>query len=456
MVGHTQEFGDYYGSDLDRELSARLNSVTLSTLSGLVSKVSGTQISATFPGARIGDLCEIASAVSKESILAEVVGFDSSGSVLAALNSPEGVAYGDLIVPLYIKHKINVEDDVYGRVYDGMGRLLESGKGGIFARSRVTGSSQKNVISDAVPANSKPRIDTPLLTGIKVIDSLLTIGEGQRIGLFAGAGCGKTTMLASLARGCNADATIFCLVGERGRELKEFLDHELDDELKARSILVCATSDRSSMERSRAAFTATAIAEALRDQGKKVLLLIDSLTRFARAQREIGLAAGEPSAKGGFPPSVYAMLPRLIERAGKTNKGSITAIYTLLLEGDSMKDPIGDEAKSLLDGHIVLSRKLAEKGQYPAVDVLQSLSRTMVNVVSEEQMTHASTIRELLSRFNEMELLIRLGEYTRGQNDIIDWAIDNNPRINEFLKQGTRQNFSFDEVLESLKRLATR
>lgn len=432
--------------------SKMFDDISFVTISGQVKQVTGTQIYAAIPNSRIGDLCEIVTGEGN-SILAEVVAFDDESSILASLSPPEGVAYGDPIKPLYCKHKIKLTDEIFGQVYDGMGRLLSDPTKGIFCTHTESGIGT-NVIADAVPATSKPRISDPIATGIKVIDAFLTIGEGQRLGLFAGAGCGKTTLLASLARGCKVDATVFCLVGERGRELKEFLDHELDDEIKARSVLVCATSDRSAMERSRAAFTATAIAEAMRDEGKKVLLLVDSLTRFARAQREIGLASGEPPAKGGFPPSVYAMLPRLIERSGKTYTGSITSIYTLLLEGDSMKDPIGDEAKSLLDGHIVLNRKFAERGQYPAVDVLQSLSRTMTNVVGKDQMSSASTLRSLLSRYDEMELLIRLGEYTKGQDEFTDWSLEKNPEIVEFLKQGTHTVEPFEKSVDLMKALA--
>lgn len=421
---------------------------------GKVQKVSGTQITATLPKSRIGDLCEIFNVQLKKNIMAEVVGFSKDTSILATLNSTEGIAYGDRITPLFCKHKIFSNEDMFGRVYDGMGRdLITQSHGMLSKRAGSICHGERAVISEAVAATEKIRIINAMPTGVKVIDSLLTIGEGQRIGLFAGAGCGKTTLLASLARGSKADAIVFALVGERGRELKEFLDYELDDKLKACSIIVCATSDKSSMERSRAAFTATAIAESLRDQGKKVLLLVDSLTRFARAQREIGLASGEPPAKSGFPPSVYSMLPKLIERAGKTSKGSITAIYTLLLEGDSMADPIGDEAKSLLDGHIVLSRKLAEKGHYPAVDVLKSLSRTMVNVVSKNQMELSSQIRALMSRYADMELLIRLGEYSPGSDNFTDKAINAIERINTFLKQSPRESYSFEKTIEDASRL---
>lgn len=449
------------------DVEARVNIWSLKTLkkihqasfnrtTGKVKQVLGTLIEAEIPNAKIGDLCEIFVVNNgiDETILGEVIGFTDSAALLSALNPPDGLAYGSIVEPLGCKHQIRTDKDMFGKVYDGMGRELNDPSQGIFSRSPGASVNSTPVICDAVPATQKPRIEEPLLTGIKAIDTLLTVGNGQRLGLFAGAGCGKTTLLASLARGSSADVIVFALIGERGRELKEFLDHEMDEQLRSKSILVCATSDRSSMERSRAAFTATAIAEGLRDQGKNVLLLVDSLTRFARAQREIGLAAGEPPAKGGFPPSVYTMLPRLIERAGKTYKGSITAMYTILMEGDSMSDPIADEAKSLLDGHIVLSRKLAEKAHYPAIDVLMSISRTMGNVVNEEHNKLASRVRGLLANYKELELLIKLGEYQPGNNLESDEAVTLSPALTKFLQQGTRETFSLDDMLRQMGSLA--
>lgn len=435
----------------------KVDALTLVAPFGRVHQVLGTLIEAKIPEARIGDLCEIRVLNDgvEDVILSEVIGFTDTVALLSALDPPEGITFGTDVVPLGCKHKIEVTDAIYGGVYDGMGRALGDTATSIFCKHKVSASDTiKPVVAEAVSATEKPRISDPLETGIKSIDTLLTIGEGQRLGLFAGAGCGKTTLLASLARGAKADVVIFALIGERGRELKEFIDHEMDEDLRSRSIIICATSDRSSMERSRAGFTATAIAEAFRDQGKKVLLLVDSLTRFARAQREIGLAAGEPPAKGGFPPSVYTMLPRLIERAGKTYKGSITAIYTILMEGDSItSDPIADEAKSLLDGHIVLSRKLAEKGHYPAIDILMSLSRTMVNVVSEEQTMVARRTRGLLANYKELELLIRLGEYQSGNDDESDEAVERSPKIMQYLQQSTREIVPLKDAVEQLKEL---
>lgn len=434
----------------------KINGLQLVKPLGWVSQVLGTLIEAKIPEAKIGDLCEIRIIKNDviSNILAEVVGFTESVALLSALDPPEGISLGTEVIPIGCKHQIAISNNIYGQVYDGMGRLLGNTEEGIFCKQIKTDNQYiKPVVAEAVAAIEKPRIDEPLITGIKVIDTMLTIGEGQRVGLFAGAGCGKTTLLASLARGAMADVAIFGLIGERGRELKEFLDHELDEELRQRTIIVCATSDRSSMERSRAAFTATAIAEAFRDQGKKVLLFIDSLTRFARAQREIGLAAGEPPAKGGFPPSVYAMLPRLIERAGKTHRGSITAIYTVLMEADSLSDPIADEAVSLLDGHIILSRKLVEKSHFPAIDVLKSLSRTMVNVVTKEHIATAKRVRGLLANYSELELLIKLGEYQPGNDEESDEAVQLSPEIMKFLQQDTRESVPLEDAVEQLQQL---
>ncbi|CCP01826.1 ATP synthase in type III secretion system [Erwinia amylovora Ea644] len=302
------------------------------------------------------------------------------------------------------------------------------------------------MLNDAPPPTERPRITTPLPTGLRAIDGLLTIGNGQRVGIFAGAGCGKTTLLAELARNTPCDAIVFGLIGERGRELREFLDHELDDELRSRTVLLCATSDRSSMERARAAFTATAIAEAFRAEGKSVLLIVDSLTRFARAQREIGLALGEPPGRGGLPPSVYTLLPRLVERAGQTQQGAITALYSVLIEQDSMNDPVADEVRSLIDGHIVLSRRLAERNHYPAIDVLASLSRTMSNVVEPGHMMQAGRLRSLMAAYQQVEMLIRLGEYQPGNDSLTDAAVNANDIINQFLRQSMRAPDPFEQT----------
>lgn len=421
---------------------------------GKVKEVVGTLAEGHLAGGKIGDLCELYNDGQEkgEGILAEVVGFTKDNVLLSALGALEGVSDRTKIRTLKTNHRIRVSRNLFGQVLDGFGRSIS--KEGQHAFSvddiEVHGKDSTPVLSEALDPTEKPRIEKPLSTGVRVIDSMLTIGEGQRIGLFAGAGCGKTTLLMSVARGADVDVVVIGLIGERGRELREFLDHELDETILKKTVLVCATSDKSSMERSRAAFTATAIAEGFRAQGLKVLLLIDSLTRFARAQREIGLAAGEPPAKGGFPPSTYTMLPKIIERAGNSNQGSITAIYTVLIEGDSMNDPIADESRSLLDGHIILSRKLGERGQYPAVDVTASLSRTMTNVTDDAHVKNAMKARKYLSTFKDLELLIRLGEYKHGEDADSDTAVNLTPKINDFFKQGTRESTPMQEAVATL------
>jgi type III secretion protein N (ATPase) len=419
---------------------------------GKVSQVMGTLIEARMPPVQIGELCHLHNPNDARAVmLAEVVGFNGPAAVLSALSPLEGVSNQTMIEPLRQMHSVEAGDHLFGGVLDGFGRLL--------FRAPAAASLQSSwretvpVIRPAPNATDRPRIETPLATGVRAIDGLLTMGVGQRIGVFAGPGCGKTTLMAAIARGCQADAIIFGLIGERGRELNEFLQHELDEELVKKTIIVCATSDRTSMERARAAFTATAIAEAFRARGKKVLLLIDSLTRFARAQREIGLAAGEPPARGGFTPSVYTMLPRLIERAGNLSDGSITAMYTVLVDGESTSDPIGDEAKSLLDGHILLTRKLAEQGHYPAIDVLASISRVMSNVTTREQRKSAAHFRELLASYQEMELLIRLGEYQSGHDVLADKAVRLRALQQDFLRQDTSGSDDFNATLQRMDAL---
>ncbi|WP_434571090.1 FliI/YscN family ATPase [Pseudomonas sp. Z3-8] len=417
---------------------------------GQVQRVSGILLQCRLPGAQIGDLCQV-ERDAREPLLAEIVGFDRHDALLSALGGLEGVRVGAVVEPLGMPHRVTVGPQLLGQVLDGFGRPLLDGGVGAFAGAQVLQASQ--VIGEAPAPTARPRIQQPLMTGVRAIDGPLTLGEGQRVGLFAGAGCGKTTLLAEIARNVDCDVIVFGLIGERGRELREFLDHELDDELRARAVLVCATSDRSSMERARAAFTATALAEGFRARGQRVLLLIDSLTRFARAQREIGLAAGEPLGRGGLPPSVYSLLPRLVERAGLSNEGAITALYTVLIEQDSMNDPVADEVRSLLDGHIVLSRKLAERGHYPAIDVLASLSRTLANVAEAEHLRAGINLRRLLSAYEQIELMLRLGEYQAGADPLTDLAVESRGALDAFLRQDLREPEMFTSTLAHLQQL---
>lgn len=439
-----------YDTQMDRVLSV-MKQASLICVEGQVTSIQGTLIVSRFPSPRIGDLCEVRPD-GATTILSEVVAFDGDKVWLSSLSPLDGIEAGAKLFPLYVPHRVHVGDFALGSVLDGFGRNMK-GKGGVFFLSKFEQPDSANVLNDNIDPTEKPRISRPMPTGVKVIDALLTIGEGQRIGVFAGAGCGKTTLIAEIARGMPCDVVVFGLVGERGRELNEFIEYELDEALQARTILICATSDRSSIERTRAAFTATAVAEAYRDQGKKVLLLIDSLTRFARAQREIGLAAGEPPGRGGFPPSVATLMPRLLERAGPASKGSITAIYTVLIEQDSMSDPVADEARSLLDGHIILSRKLADKGHYPAIDVLPSLSRTMPNVTSKDHQMTARRFRELLAAYQDVELLLKLGEYQTGGDPLTDVAVEQHAAMMDFLQQSLHESQSFEHCLEQFRQV---
>ncbi|NVJ92101.1 MAG: FliI/YscN family ATPase, partial [Methylocystaceae bacterium] len=300
---------------------------------------------------------------------------------------------------------------------------------------------------------SRQIISKPLALGVRVLDSMLTCGEGQRMGIFAAAGGGKSTLMAMLVKSANVDVTVMALIGERGREVREFIENDLGPEGMKKSVLICATSDKSSMERAKAAYVATSIAEYFRDQGKKVLFLMDSVTRFGRAQREIGLSAGEPPTRRGYPPSVFANLPRLMERVGMNDKGSITALYTVLVEGDDMNEPIADETRSILDGHIILSRKMAQAYRYPAVDVLASASRVMNSITTKEHQAKAGRVRELLAKYEEVELLVRIGEYQNGADLVADEALEKYEPIVTFLKQRTDEHADFDETIAQLQNL---
>ncbi|QHF42930.1 flagellum-specific ATP synthase FliI [Pseudomonas sp. S35] len=417
---------------------------------GRIQRVNGMLLQCRLPHARIGDLCNVEKG-GGGSMLAEIIGFDHQDAILSALGNLEGVQVGASVQRLGVPHRVRVGEDLLGAVLDGFGRPIAGNGPSAFVENDCDEASA--VLCEAPLPTDRPRITHALATGVRSIDGLLTLGEGQRVGLFAGAGCGKTTLLAEIARNVECDVIVFGLIGERGRELREFLDHELDDQLRAKAVLVCSTSDRSSMERARAAFTATALAEGFRRKGRRVLLLIDSLTRFARAQREIGLAAGEPLGRGGLPASVYSLLPRLVERAGLTREGAITAIYTVLIEQDSMSDPVADEVRSLLDGHIVLSRKLAERGHYPAVDVLASLSRILSNVAEPSHIQAGTALRRLLSAYQQIELMLKLGEYQRGNDALTDLAVESRQAVDRFLRQDLREPSPMLSTLDQLTEL---
>lgn len=415
-------------------LRSRISSLNAAQRIGFVNEIIVNTVKANLPDVMQGELCEIETSTGN-TILGEVIAFDQNTATISCLQAVLGVALGSRVTPLGRPHCIKATESRFATILDGMGRDLnqpESKRLGVLSIE----ADAHPVMCAAPPATQRPPIDKKLVTQVRVIDGLLTLGHGQRVGIFAPPGCGKSTLMAQIVRGAQVDAVVFGLVGERGRELREFMEREIDDKMRAKSFFVCATSDKSPIERVRAAFTATSIAEYLRDQGKSVLLLVDSLTRLARAQREVGLMAGEPTTQSGFTPSVYAIMPELIERAGRTEKGDITAIYTVLLETDRIEDdPIGSEAKSLLDGHIMLSNKLVEKNHFPAIDPLRSLSRVMTHVAAADTQRWASAARQAYALYQEVELLIRLNEYKQGTDPLVDEAVQLRKRLDDWCKQ---------------------
>lgn len=416
---------------------------------GRVLQVVGTIIRAMVPRARIGELCVLREPDGTGELLAEVVGFSQDVALLTPLGDMFGVSPLTEVLPTGRMQQVPVGRGLLGRVLDGMGRPLDQAEHGPLDPERYY-----PVYADAPEPLRRRVIATPLPLGLRAIDGLLTCGEGQRMGIFAAAGGGKSTLLGMLVKGADVDVTVVALIGERGREVREFVERELGAAGLARSVVVVATSDRPAMERVKAAYVATAIAEYFRDQGQRVLLLMDSVTRFGRALREIGLAAGEPPTRRGFPPSVFATLPKLMERAGMGASGSITALYTVLVEGDDMTEPIADETRSILDGHIILSRKLAAAGHYPAIDVLASASRVMGAITHADHRRAAQRVRSLLAKYDEVELLVRLGEYERGSDAEADVALQRIDAIRGFLRQGIDEQAAFADTAAALAALA--
>jgi len=412
---------------------------------GRVVQVVGTIIKAVVPSVKIGEVCILRHPGESFEMKAEVVGFARDAALLTPIGDMYGISSSTEVIPTGRAHMVPVGDGLLGRVLDGLGHPLDVAEHGPLQSDWFY-----PVFADAPDPMKRRVIRDPLPLGVRAIDALLTCGEGQRMGIFAAAGGGKSTLLGMLVKGAQVDVTVVALIGERGREVREFLEHELGPEGRRRSVIVCATSDKSSMERAKAAYVATAIAEHFRDQGRKVLFLMDSVTRFARAQREIGLAAGEPPTRRGYPPSVFANLPKLMERVGMNDKGSITALYTVLVEGDDMTEPIADETRSILDGHIVLSRALAASNHYPAIDVLASASRVQNNVVPAEHRAAAGRLRELMAKYADVELLVKIGEYQRGGDKSTDEAIDKIESIRAFLRQRTDERADFNETIEKL------
>lgn len=433
---------------LDRLPGALLSSVegfAPFRLTGRVRKVVGTIIHAAVPDVQIGEIVELYNRSSGSRIFAECVGFLDAEALLSPIGDTQGVSPQTEVRRTGRVQQVAVGPGLMGRVIDGMGAFVD-GKDEVFVPETFY-----PVYQDPPAPMTRRLIETPLPLGLRALDGILTCGEGQRLGVFAAAGGGKSTLLSMLVKGAAVDVTVLGLIGERGREVREFIEHDLGPEGMARAVVVVATSDKSSMERAKAAFVATAIAEYFRDQGKKVLFLMDSVTRFARAQREIGLAAGEPPTRRGFPPSVFATLPKLMERVGMNDRGSITALYTVLVEGDDMNEPVADETRSILDGHIILSRKLANANHYPAIDVLSSKSRVMRAVTTPEHQAMAGKVNSWLAAYADVELLVKVGEYKKGADVDADVAISKYKAINSFLQQRTDEFDTFETVLEKLK-----
>lgn len=413
---------------------------------GKVTKVVGLTIESVGPEARLNDLCRIYLNKDKTtSVMAEVVGFQEMRLILMPLDNVEGVGIGCTVENTGHPLSVMVGDEILGHTLDGIGRPTDT--------SNLETNLYYPVEADPPDPMDRKIISEVLPLGVKAVDGLITVGKGQRIGIFAGSGVGKSTLLGMFARNTKADINVIALIGERGREVREFIERDLGPEGMARSVVVVATSDKPALIRKNAAKTATAIAEYFRDQGKDVLLMMDSLTRFSMAQREIGLASGEPPVTRGYPPSVYSEMPKLLERAGTSENGSITGLYTVLVDGDDFNEPITDTARSILDGHIMLDRKLGHKNHYPAIDVLQSISRVMSAIATKEHKELAGKLKNVLATYQEAEDLINIGAYKNGSNPEIDYAIQKIAAVNQFLCQGTDEKFTFEEEIELLKQV---
>ena len=429
-------------------LCGRLAQARLRPMHGTVLSIRGVLLRASVAGASIGELCQLRDPGSARTLSAEVIGFDGDEAILSPIGSMEGLSTRTQITATGETLGVAVGDAQLGRVISPMGDFLD-GDG-----LPPTVALQHYPLHAEPPAPfSRQLIVRSTALGIRSIDGLLTLAQGQRMGIFGEPGVGKSSLLASIIRNSEADVIVIGLIGERGREVRELLDVQLDAQARARTVAVVATSDRPAAERVRAAFVATTLAEYHRDQGRNVLLLMDSLTRFARAQREIGLAVGEPPTRRGYPPSFFSALPRLLERAGPGPTGSITALYTVLTEGDAASDPVAEEARSILDGHIVLSAELAQRNYFPAVDVLRSRSRLMEQVADEEHKRLAMRIRELMARYGEIEMLIRVGEYSPGSDPLADEAINRHAAIEAFLRQNAGEPSNLEQTLAHMRRV---
>lgn len=436
-VNNTSEFM----IDFD-QLHSALETINLLDCQGTVVKVSGLVVESNGPMVGLGELCGIHIRDGKR-VLAEVVGFQNDHLVLLPLEHIEGISPGDTVTARTTPRHIVLSEGILGRVINGLGEPIDE-------KGSLSGTEKRALDAGSPPLLTRTKINEPLALGIRSIDGVLTCGKGQRIGIFSGSGIGKSVLLGDIANSSEADVNIVALIGERGREVREFLDNDLGPEGLSRSVVVVAASDSPPIQRVKAAFVAVTVAEYFRDKGKNVLFMMDSLTRFAQAQREIGLAAGEPPATKGYCPSVFSLMPRLVERLGRGEKGSITGILTVLVENDDLTDPVADSARSLLDGHIVLSRKLAERGHFPAVDILGSVSRLMPAVTSTEHKAAARNLREIYATYADAEDLINIGAFSPGSNRRIDGAIALIDQIRDFLIQPVRQRTALAETVKQM------
>lgn len=427
--------------------SSKIDSVRLVKQFGTVCRVAGLVVESKGPAVPVGSLCRIESSGEDPPIPAEVVGFKEHVIYLMPLGGIQGVNPGSIVTSTGERLRVPVGEHLLGRVVNGLGQPIDD-------KGPLETTSYRPLYADPPPSLKRQRILEPLFTGIRSVDTLCTCGKGQRVGVFSGSGVGKSILMGMIARGTSADVTVIGLVGERSREVREFIARDLGESGIERSVVVAVTSDEPALIRLKGILTATTIAEYFRDQGKNVLLLIDSLTRIAMAQREVGLAIGEPPATKGYPPSTFALLPRILERSGPGITGSITGLYTVLVEGDDFNEPISDAVRSVIDGHVVLARSLAAKNHYPAVDVLDSVSRLMLDVITPEHRAAAGEIKELLATYRDNEDIINIGAYNKGRSAKIDRAIDHIDAVNRFLKQDINEQIDPDRAISELLELA--
>lgn len=423
-----------------------LDNLNLTTVNGRITEVVGMLIKAIVPEVKVGEICLVKR--SGQPLLTEVVGFTRDEVLLSPLGEMTGIGPSSEVIPTHSPLRIKVGNNLLGRVLNGLGEPLD-----VDTKGPLDVSEWHSVIGSPPDPLKRQRVTKPISIGVRSMDALLTTGVGQRVGIFAAAGGGKSTLLGMIARNAVADINVISLIGERGREVRDFIEQDLGPEGLKKSVLIVSTSDQPSQLRINAAYVGTAIAEYFRDQGKTVIFMMDSITRFARAVREIGLAAGEPPARAGYTPSVFSTLPKLLERTGNSDVGSITAFYTILVAGDDMNEPVADEVRSILDGHIILSADLARQHHFPAIDILSSASRVMPAIVPKEHLQLAGKYREVLANYKKNELLIKIGEYKRGTDKAGDFAVDNIDKANKFAKQDMMEKCSFAETMQLLRTL---